>query len=71
MNDNFILYFLTTFLHRAQVWAEGLDVPQYIESWVWDFNKRFIGTATWEDILKLHNTDKHNVLYHLTHLNTS
>jgi hypothetical protein len=49
------------------VWAEGLGVPQYTESWLWDFNNRLIGTAKWEDILKLHEIDKHNVLYHLTH----
>ena len=69
MNDNFIFYFLTTFLHKAQLWAEGLSMPQYTEfgCGIPINSKRLIGTAKWEDILKLHKIEKHNVLYHLTH----
>jgi hypothetical protein len=62
------LYFLVSFLHRAQLWAEGLDMPcsalnlgcgiTINSEWLTD-------TAKWEDILKLYEIDKQNVLYHL------
>jgi len=47
MNDNFILYFLTTFLHRVQLWAEGLGMLQYTEfgCGITIKDKRLIGTA--------------------------
>lgn len=66
MNDNFILYFLTTFLHRVQVWAECRSTLN-LGCGISINGKLLIGTAKWEDILKLHEIDKHNVLYRLTH----
>jgi hypothetical protein len=62
------LYFLVSFLYRAQLWAEGLGMPcnaLNLGCWITINSEQLTGTAKWEDILKLYETDKQNVLYHL------
>jgi hypothetical protein len=62
------LYFLVSFLHRAQLWADGLGVPCSALNLGYGItinSEQLTGTAKWEDILKLYEIDKQNVLYHL------
>jgi hypothetical protein len=60
-----LLPFLVEFLHRAQLWAEELGVPcsaVNVGCGITINSKGHTGTVKWEDILKLYETDKQNVL---------
>jgi hypothetical protein len=62
------MYFLVLFLHRAQLWAEGMGMPcsaLNLGCGITINSEQFTGTAIWEDILKMYEIDKQNVLYHL------
>jgi hypothetical protein len=78
MNDSFISVF-SGFIFTQAVGRGTGHALQCTESWVWDYNKQRVTywSAKWDDILKLCETDKQNVLYHLLpsvmhrHLNAS
>jgi hypothetical protein len=63
MNDSFISVFSG---FRAQLWVEGLAMPcsaLNLGCGIAVNSERLAGTGKWEDILKLYEIDKQNVLY--------
>jgi hypothetical protein len=62
------LYFLVSLLHRAQLWAKGQGMPcsaMYLVCDITINSERITVTAKWDDLLKLYEIDRQNVLYHL------
>jgi len=62
------LYFLVSLVHKAQLWAEWpsmLCSTLNLGCEITTNSKQLIGTAKWEDILKLYETKKQTVPYHL------
>jgi hypothetical protein len=63
-----VLCFVVLFLHRFQLWAEGLGMPCSALTpgcGIRINREQLTGTAKWEDMLKLYEIDKQKVLYHL------